>query len=244
MRRVYGLRGVAMTKAFAYLRVSGKGQVEGDGFQRQLETIRAYAKAKNIEIVQVFEERGVSGEIEDKHRPTWVAMAAEMRSQNITVVIVEKLDRLARQQGLQEYILYDMGKRGFTVESAREEDINTKDPTRILFRQIMGAIAQYDKAMIVEKLYVARRRKAAANGRCEGGKPYGFYPGEKYTLDLILLHGKQGFSAKSIAERLNEAQVSPRSGAKWHPFVVAKILRSNLGPLWTLQREKVQGVGA
>jgi hypothetical protein len=71
-----------------------------------------------------------------------------------------------------------------------------------------------------------------------GGKPYGFYPGEKYTLDLILLHGKQGFSAKSIAERLNEAQVSPRSCAKWHPFVVAKILHANLGPLWTLKLSK------
>ena len=30
-------------KAFAYLRVSGKGQVEGDGFTRQLEAIRKYA---------------------------------------------------------------------------------------------------------------------------------------------------------------------------------------------------------
>jgi len=36
-----------MQKAFAYLRVSGKGQIEGDGFTRQLSAIQAYA-AKNF----------------------------------------------------------------------------------------------------------------------------------------------------------------------------------------------------
>ena len=51
----------ARPKAFAYLRVSGKGQVRGDGFTRQLQAIRAYAKQQGIRITQVFREEGVSG---------------------------------------------------------------------------------------------------------------------------------------------------------------------------------------
>ena len=48
-------------KAFGYLRVSGKSQVEGDGFGRQKATITKYAKANGIEIVRWFQEEGVTG---------------------------------------------------------------------------------------------------------------------------------------------------------------------------------------
>ena len=40
-------------KAHAYLRVSGKGQVEGDGFTRQLKAIKEYAAGHDIKIVTV-----------------------------------------------------------------------------------------------------------------------------------------------------------------------------------------------
>jgi DNA invertase Pin-like site-specific DNA recombinase len=43
-----------MTKAFAYVRVSGKGQLKGDGFTRQLGAIEQYAAANDIKIAQVF----------------------------------------------------------------------------------------------------------------------------------------------------------------------------------------------
>ena len=45
-----------MGEAFAYLRVSGQGQVDGFGFDRQLETVQAYAASHNVGIVKVFKE--------------------------------------------------------------------------------------------------------------------------------------------------------------------------------------------
>ena len=57
-----------MTNAHAYLRVSGKGQVEGDGFTRQLKAIREYAAAHDIKIVNVYREEGVSGTYTNKKR--------------------------------------------------------------------------------------------------------------------------------------------------------------------------------
>ena len=50
-----------MKNAFAYLRVSGNGQVKGDGFTRQRLAIREYAKAHDIRITKFYEEKGVSG---------------------------------------------------------------------------------------------------------------------------------------------------------------------------------------
>jgi hypothetical protein len=38
---------------------------------------------------------------------------------------------------------------------------------------MLGAEAQFEKAMIVSKLKAARVRKRRATGRCEGRKPYG-----------------------------------------------------------------------
>ena len=63
-----------MRKAFAYLRVSGKGQVRGDGFARQSEAVRDYAKAHGIRIIRTFREAGVSGTKELENRPALSGM--------------------------------------------------------------------------------------------------------------------------------------------------------------------------
>ena len=47
-------------KAFSYLRVSGKGQVLGDGFPRQREAIEKYAKASGISIEEEFRDEGIN----------------------------------------------------------------------------------------------------------------------------------------------------------------------------------------
>jgi DNA invertase Pin-like site-specific DNA recombinase len=57
------------------------------------------------------------------------------------------------------------------------------DPSRKLMRQIFGAIAEYEKTMIVLKLRGARARARAGRGRCEGRKPFGYYEGEATVLE-------------------------------------------------------------
>jgi len=43
-------------------------------------------------------------------------------------------------------------------------------PTAVLVRQVLGAIAQFEKAGLVAKLAAARKRKRVATGKCEGRK--------------------------------------------------------------------------
>jgi DNA invertase Pin-like site-specific DNA recombinase len=43
-------------------------------------------------------------------------------------------------------------------------------PTAKLVRQMLGAIAEFDKEMTVSKLRGARQRKKATQGKCEGRK--------------------------------------------------------------------------
>jgi hypothetical protein len=45
-------------------------------------------------------------------------------------------------------------------------------PTSKLIRQILGAVSEFDKAMIVAKLRGARERVRRTKGKCEGRKSY------------------------------------------------------------------------
>jgi len=213
-----------MTKAFAYLRVSGKGQVKGDGFPRQLQAIKAYATAHEFKIVEVFREEGVTGTMESMVRPAWSTMISALHSNGTKTVIIEKLDRLARDLMVQEATIADLHKGGFTLISVAEPDLMASDPTRILMRQMMGAVAQYDKTQIVLKLRAARVRKRLAFGRCEGRKPFGRDLQERSVLDRINALRAQGVAFDKIASQLNSEGVPTRTGRPWHGIVINRIL--------------------
>ncbi|MBZ5584233.1 MAG: recombinase family protein [Acidobacteriia bacterium] len=213
-----------MRKAHAYLRVSGKGQVEGDGFTRQLKAIREYAAAHDIRIADVYREKGVSGTKESADRPAWSELMTALHSNGVRIVIIEKLDRLARDLMVQETIIADLRKHGFELISVAEPDLMANDPTRILVRQMMGAVAQYEKSQIVLKLRGARIRMKAKQGRCEGRKPYGFYEGEAEAVERMKALRAEGMGFDRVAAKLNEAGIPTRTGKPWHGVVVNRIL--------------------
>jgi DNA invertase Pin-like site-specific DNA recombinase len=101
-------------------------------------------------------------------------------------------------------------------------------------RQIFGAIAEYEKAMIVAKLRGARQRTKAREGRCEGRKPYGFYEGEGAILERMRAMRAAGATFTAIAEALNAEAVTPRAaGTKWHPGYVHRLL-ARYTAVWTI----------
>ena len=67
-----GALGMKIKQAYAYLRVSGQGQLNGHGFDRQLEAIEAFCKKKGYQIADVFQE-AVSGTTEETQRPAFAS---------------------------------------------------------------------------------------------------------------------------------------------------------------------------
>jgi DNA invertase Pin-like site-specific DNA recombinase len=213
-----------MTKAFAYLRVSGKGQLQGDGFTRQMAAIKDYAAKHDIRIVNTFREKGVCGENELEDRPALLELLEALASNGVKLVLIEKLDRLARDLMVQETLISDLQKRGFELISVMEPDLLQNDPTRILMRQIFGAIAQYEKAMIVAKLRGARQRMKQREGKCEGRKAYGEHPGEEAILERMKALHVEGVSFNRIAQQLNAENITPRGAQRWSAWTVNQIL--------------------
>jgi DNA invertase Pin-like site-specific DNA recombinase len=215
-----------MRQAFAYLRVSGKGQLEGDGFTRQVSAIRKYAASNGIRISRVFQEEGVSGTKDLENRPALQDLLVALHSNGTKLVLVERLDRLARDLMIQESIIADLKRNGFEIISVTEPDLCSDDPSRTLIRQILGAFAQYERAIIVQKLRGARQRIRAKVGRCEGRKPFGVRPGEKEVIERMHLLRRQGFAVDKIADRLNLEGVRPRAGKQWYATSVYRVLKT------------------
>lgn len=214
-----------MTKCYAYLRVSGLGQIEGDGFPRQETAIRSYAKAHGLQIEHVYREEGVCGATEWTDRPAWVDMLAAIEADGVKTIVIERVDRLARDLLVQEHVILDLQKRGVTLISTAEPDLCSSDPSRKLMRQIMGSIAEYDRACIVAKLRAARDRIRARGERCEGRRPYGEGEGEAPVLERIRQMRCAGCSLRAIERALNADGVKPREGVQWYAKTISGVLR-------------------
>jgi len=205
--------------------------VEGDGFPRQRETVARYAQAAGLELVGEYRDEGVSGTKDLDDREGLSDLLAHIRANGVRVVLVERADRLARDLIVGELILNqfrDLGVKVIAADSGTELTAGDNDPTRILIRQVLGAVAQFEKAVIVSKLKAARARVRRAKGRCEGRKPFGARPGEADVVALIQKlrrkpRGGERLSFAAIATKLNADGIMSRSGKPWAPETVRKI---------------------
>jgi len=178
-----------------------------------------------IRIAKIFREEGVSGTKDLENRPALRQLLTALHSDGVKLVLIEKLDRLARDLMIQESIIADLSRHGFEIRSVTEPDLCSDDPSRTLIRQVLGAFSQYERAMIVLKLRGARQRMRAKLGRCEGRKPYGARPGEAEVIARMKQLRSQGRSLAGITEMLNR-KAKPRTGKQFYSANIARILRN------------------
>lgn len=213
---------------YTYLRVSGLGQVDGEGFPRQRSAVESKAQAMGWSIDGTFAEEGVCGAVEGTARPMWTALLGACVAGDR--IIVERLDRLARELLVQETMIRDLKARKVQLVSATEDvDTLLDTPERVMIRQILGAVAQLDRTNIVRKLRDSRLRVKAKLGRCEGRKPYGYRPGEVAVLGRMQQLRSSGLSYDAVANSLNAEGFKTRSNSLWNAGTCCKILRREPG---------------
>lgn len=216
-----------MQPAFGYLRVSGRGQLDGDGFDRQRETITRYCDSKGLFILRWFEDGAVSGEVDTADRDGFVEMITLAGDATTKLIIVERADRLARTLIVSELACDNARKSGLSiVDASTGTDLtNSDDPGRILIRQIFGATAEWSKNVTIKRLASARQRIRLTKGKCEGRKSFGFFTGQAETVSLIVQwREKMGWTMKRIARELRERHIpTPEGSAYWHTSSVCRI---------------------
>lgn len=213
---------MALVGAYGYVRVSGKGQVEGDGFRRQEDTIRAYAQKAGYSIAHVYQEEGISGTTTEDERPAFKDMVNSILSNGVRTIIIESMDRLARQYAIQEQLMIYLASKGITLICARTEENVTEsmlgDPMKKALIQIQGVFAELEKSMLVKKLRSAREQVKQVKGKCEGRKSLKEVNPEVVSIIKKLRHTKPGQKSRSyakIADELNSKGYTTVSGKKW-----------------------------
>lgn len=193
---------------FGYLRVSGRDQIDGDGFGRQRAAIQAFCDRKGWVVLRWFEEKGVSGETASEHRPAYTEMLGLCGPTTAMVVVVERADRLARDLMVSELACQTARECDVKIfEAASDTNLtDNSDPTRILIRQVLGALAEWNKNVLVSRLRAARERKRKDEGRCEGPVPFCVRNTE--TASLALRLSQEGWSLQDIAKELNRRGVT------------------------------------
>lgn len=238
-----------MKRVFLYCRVSTANQVEGDGFDRQEKTCRDFAGKQGWSVLRVFKEQQTgSDEWADRKLLSeamelcsgapcchtiadFNAMAINAINCGSTIdsgatdtIIIERADRLSRDLIVSELFLRDCKARGVKVYAADsgEEIVNSNgDPTRTLIRQVLAAVSQWEKSVIVKKMQAGRRATALKTGKpCGGPKPnpYGDRGTlaqrneERAVLREIMRLRFDGHSFETIATRLRNARVKNPNG--------------------------------
>lgn len=211
--------------AVSYRRVSGDGQIVGDGPKRQSKAIEDFAKAGGYKLVFDAFDKGVSGTTDLEDRDELPLLFDYIIENKIKVCIVENSSRLSRRLMVGEIILEKfkvLGCKVFEANSGMELTAEgDTDETKVLVRQVLAAIAEFQKQMEVKKLAAARKRMREAKGKCEGRKRYGEEDeNEREVLGIARsLRRKPKFGKRKtwagIAEKLNELGYSNRSGGAW-----------------------------
>lgn len=220
------------TRAVSYLRVSSRTQIEGDGFPRQRATIAAFAAARGLDVVEEFRDEGVSGTLGLADRPGLTALLEAVTAAGIDTVLVEKADRLARDLVESELLLRTFREHEVRVIEADGGNDLTSDagtsPTAVLIRQVLGAIAEWEKSGLVAKLRAARERVRRQRGRCEGPPAYGARDAEaaglRRLLELATTPDGTRRSLAEIAATLTAERVPTRSGRPWARSTVQTLL--------------------
>ena len=67
-----------MIKALAYTRVSGRGQLNGHGLERQHDVIMKFGAKAGFQVLKAFDEKAISGTIDESNRPAFQEMITYM----------------------------------------------------------------------------------------------------------------------------------------------------------------------
>lgn len=152
-----------MNRCAIYARVSTPDQTVAN----QLHDLRQMAAQRGLEIVREYIDQGISGT--RARRPALEQMMADARRGQFDAVLVWAADRIARSVKHFLDVLEELQHLNIAFISYRET-IDTTGPLGKAIMVIVGAIAELERSLIVERVRAGMRR-ARLEGRHIGRRP-------------------------------------------------------------------------
>ncbi|EPY01621.1 recombinase family protein [Magnetospirillum fulvum] len=180
-----------MRRAAIYLRVSTDGQTTEN---QRLELV-AVAERSGWEVVEVYEDAGISGAKGRDKRPAFDRLTKDATRRKFDVVMAWSVDRLGRS--LQDLVAFLSEVHVLGVDLfLHQQGIDTTTPAGKAMFQMLGVFAEFERSMIQERV-----KAGLARARSQGkilGRPGVAQP----TRQAVLEAKAEGLSIRKIAERV------------------------------------------
>jgi len=229
-----------MRRAAMYVRVSTDLQEKEQTIQSQLAAVTRYADESGLHHspALTYADDGYTGTRLD--RPGLDELRDHAREGRFDVVVVLCPDRLARRYAYQVLLLDELKRVGVDVLFC-ERPINDNPDDQLLL-QIQGAIAEYERAKILERCRRGRLHRARRGELAPPAVPYGYtYAARKYGGDgqiriheeeaamvrqLFAWYVEDGATLYSLRQRLAASSWNMRRGkSRWCTAILRGILR-------------------
>jgi DNA invertase Pin-like site-specific DNA recombinase len=191
-------------RAGIYARVSTTEQDTG----LQETELREYCERRGWESI-LYRDRGQSGAKQD--RPALTALLSDLRKRRLDVILVWSLDRLARSLKQLLAISEECRSLGVDLVSLRQ-NIDTTLPAGRLMFQVLGAIGEFERELLRERVKAGMQQARRAGKRIGRPALRHFGPGE---LEKIRSLRSQGASVRKLAAIFGTTQ-----------WMIAKLLGS------------------
>jgi site-specific DNA recombinase len=234
-----------------YARVSTTRQAQTQKTDQQLERLKAYAKQRGwtLEEDQLYLDEGYSGAT--LNRPGLDALRDAAAMAEFEVILITAPDRLARkyvhqvlliEEFHQVLLIEELQQRGCRVEFV--ERPMSQDPNDQLLLQIRGAVAEYERTLIAERMRRGRLAKLRSGALLPWVRvPFGYRTDPDRPRDpaglriegyeaaimrqMFAWYLQRGATLGNIARRLIESAVpTPTSKSDWSRSTIRGILKN------------------
>ena len=215
-----------------YVRVSTQRQAQSQTIEQQIERLQAHIRDKGwvLDAEHVYQDNGYSGA--KLNRPGLDALRDHAALADFDRVLITTPDRLARNYVHQVLIIEELGKRGISIEFLDRP--MSDDPHDQLLLQIRGAVAEYERTLIADRMRRGRLNKYRAGKLIPWTRPPSGYrvdpdhPREPALLQLdaadtaVVLQMFEEYleprsTRYSIAKRLSDLGIpTPTGKPRWN----------------------------
>jgi site-specific DNA recombinase len=214
-----------------YARVSTPNQVHTQTIDQQLDRVRQHVVQQpgwELHPQHIFRDDGFSGA--SLSRPGLDRLRDAVREREIDRLVVTAPDRLARNYVHQMVLLEELERLGCAVEFL--DHPMSQDPHDQLLLQIRGAVAEYERTLITERMRRGRLAKLRAGVLLPWTRPpYGYRlhperprdptgvrvePAEAAVVATIFAtYLEPGASLEKVAHVLHDQQICSPTGQRW-----------------------------
>lgn len=230
-------------RAAIYARVSTLRQAKAQKIDEQLERLKARVEQKGftLEREHVYLDEGYSGA--SLNRPGLDTLRDAAAMAEFEILLITAPDRLARKYVHQVLLIEELQEHGCQVEFM--ERPMTSDPNDQLLLQIRGAVAEYERTLITERMRRGRLAKLRAGQLLPWMRvPFGYRTDPERPRDpaglrvddyeaaivqeMFAWYLEQGGTLGSIARRLTQRGVpTPTGKSTWHRSTIRNMLKNS-----------------